>query len=53
MDDIGGSVGEDVKIIQVEGYLGGPYDKSLLVSYEDHVAMQLWSGVVSYLYDLI
>ncbi|XP_068501102.1 protein MAIN-LIKE 1-like [Phaseolus vulgaris] len=28
-----------------EGYPGGPYDKSLLVNYEHHVAKQLWDGL--------
>jgi len=37
---------EEVEI-NYEGYLGGPVDKSLLINYEDHVARQLWDGLVS------
>ena len=33
--------------IKVEGYLGGPADKLLLVNYEKQVTRQLWDGVVS------
>jgi len=46
-DDFGGNVAEEVHVVEAEGYPGGPYDMSLLVNYENHVAMQLWNGVVS------
>ena len=29
------------------GFLGGPYDTSLLARYEDHVARMIWDGQVS------
>jgi len=38
---------EDAPEIEDEGYPGSPWDGTLLTGYEDHVAMQLWNGVVS------
>ena len=38
---------EDAPEVEGEGYPGGPRDGTLLTSYEDYVAMQLWNGVVS------
>jgi len=38
---------EDPPKVEGEGYPGGPRDGTLLTGYEDHVAMQLWNGVVS------
>jgi len=53
-DDVGGNVREEVNVVEPQGYPGGPFDTSLLVSYEDHIAMQLWNGVVSnYIFELI
>jgi len=33
-DDFGGNVSEEVNVIEPQGYPEGPYDTSLLVSYE-------------------
>jgi len=33
---------------EVVGYPGGPFDVSLLVSYNHHVALRLWQGEVSF-----
>ena len=33
--------------VEGEGYPGGLLDGTLLTSYEDHVVMQLWNGVVN------
>lgn len=43
--------GEDelvgASVPQILGILGGPYDTSLLVKYEHHVARYLWFNEVS------
>jgi len=31
------------------GFPGGPSDRSVLVSYPDHIAFRLWTGEVRYL----
>jgi len=36
----------------VGGFLGGPSDVSLLVSYNHHVALRLWEGEVRLFYNL-
>ena len=38
---------EDAHVVRNESYLRGWVDRSLLDNYEDHVARQLWKGVVS------
>jgi len=39
-------VAKEAYVVEDEVYCGGIVDKSLLVSYKDHVARQLWNGVV-------
>ena len=33
-----------------DGFPGGPRDTSILISYADHVACQLWTGEVFHYY---
>jgi len=35
--------------VEAGGFLGGPSDHSVLVSYPDHIAFKLWTGEVRYL----
>jgi len=41
------NVVEEVNVVKDERYRGGPMDRLLLLSYENHIARQLWDGVVS------
>ena len=33
-------------VIDVEGFLGGPHDTSILRDFENHVALRIWNGEV-------
>ena len=38
---------------EMVGFPGGPYDMSLLVSYNHHVALRLWEGEVRLCYKFL
>ena len=33
-------------VIDVEGFLGGPHDTSVLRDFENHIALRVWNGDV-------
>jgi len=46
-ENVNEEINVDINVDEDESYLGGPMDKSLLLSYENHVVRQLRDGVVS------
>src|SRR4051812_7560363 len=46
--DVDPPVGEEEEQ-EVDSYLGGPFDTSLLIHYQDHVARRIWEGEVFFL----
>src|SRR3954471_5026849 len=46
--DVDPPVGEEEEQ-EVDSYPGGPFDTSLLIHYQDHVARRIWEGEVFFL----